>query len=88
MKTNAEKVFDVIFGEQKEINIGGKIFPIKRKSSGLQFVETPNFLYIEQNPNKQSSWGGRARHGEKIMWVIQKPQKYIAHVVNGKLTRL
>lgn len=88
MKTNAEKVHEAIFDGQKEINIGGETYPIKKKNSGIRFVETPNFLYIEQNPHKQSSWGGRARRGEKIMWVIQKPQKYIARVIDGKLTRL
>lgn len=48
--------------------------------------ETKTHLFLEQNAQKNSEPGRRARQGHKIMWVIQKtPNKYIGKVEDGVL---
>lgn len=87
---NAQKAFKAIFSGEREVILGDIFYPVKKMGEqGLYSISTPNFLYIEQNPNKRGSkWAERARSGDKIIWVIQKPNKYVARVVNGEVTKL
>jgi len=96
-------VFKSIFSGEKII-FGGTPVEVKQVSlssgaGSIKKVKIGNFLYLEQNPYKDSKYGRLARAGHKIMWIIYeptedvpfhryKPGSYIMKVENGKAERL
>ncbi len=83
IKENGLKIFTAIFKSQKSIEIDGIEYPIKKFSSGVKYVDLFGYRYIEQNRNKKSEWGKKAREGHKIMWII-KGRRYIAQIFDGQ----
>lgn len=56
--------------------------------SGLRYVELPaEAVLIEQNPQKASEWGARARNGQRVAWVM-RAGAYLARVVDGEVIML
>lgn len=96
-------VYNLFFYEQ-DFFFGGKKIDTKKinLSSGkgtIKKVKIGNFLYLEQNPHKNSENGRLTRVGNKIMWVIYEPTNTVPHhryrpgsylmkVQNGKSERL
>jgi hypothetical protein len=78
-------------GERKieSLELRGHIYSVRKTSGGLRKIDTENYLFIEQNPQKDSEWGKLARSGYKIMWIIRKADnKFIGKVMDGTLEQL
>ncbi len=83
LEKNGLKIYNAIFERQKNVEVDGIEYPIKKFSSGVKYVDLFGYRYIEQNRNKKSEWGKKAREGHKIMWII-KGRRYIAQILDGK----
>ena len=75
-----------------EVTVEGKASRVTR--TGAQRLRTVRFVMggkeyqaIEQNPEKPSRWGKLARDGRRVVQVRDLgTQKYVAAVVDGKVT--
>jgi hypothetical protein len=81
------KIYDAIFQGRKEVLIDEIEYSISKFSSGIKYVDVFGYRYIEQNRNKKSEWGKKARDGHKIMWII-KGRRYIAQIFDGEFKDL
>ncbi len=87
MKESGLKVYKAIFEGAKAVEIDGIEYPIKQFSGGIKYVDLFGYRYIEQNRNKPSEWGKKARDGHKIMWII-KGRAYMARIFDGEYNDL
>jgi hypothetical protein len=76
------KIYKVIFDKNREIEIEGVNYKIDKFSSGVRYIDYFGYRFIEQNRNKKSEWGKKAREGHKIMWII-KGRRYMARIMDG-----
>ena len=83
LQENGLKIYNAIFERKKSVEIDDIEYPIKKFSSGVKYVDLFGYRYIEQNRNKKSEWGKKAREGHKIMWII-KGRRYIAQILDGE----
>jgi hypothetical protein len=81
------KIYNAIFQGEKIVEIDEIEYPIKKFSSGIKYVDLFGYRFIEQNKNKKSEWGKKAREGHKIMWII-KGRKYISQILDGNYNEL
>ena len=82
------KIYRAIFDNEKSVVIDDVDYPIKRySSSGVRYVDLFGYKFIEQNRNKPSPWGQRARDGSQIMWIIEG-RRYIVRIENGEYIEL
>ncbi|MFX1343743.1 MAG: hypothetical protein ACFFAI_01455 [Promethearchaeota archaeon] len=82
LKERGLKIYNSIFEGKKSVEIEEIEYPIKKFSSGIKYVDLFGYRFIEQNRNKKSEWGKKAREGHKIMWII-KGRRYIAQILDG-----
>jgi len=87
LKENGSKIYKAIFEGKKTVEIDDSEYPIKKFSSGIKYVDLLGYRYIEQNRNKKSEWGKKAREGHKIMWII-KGRHYIGQIMDNHYTDL
>jgi hypothetical protein len=66
-----KQIAEFIFSENDKLKIADKELD-KLTFNGLRRVYYNGYLYIEQNPNKQSNYAKLAREGKKIVWKIPK----------------
>lgn len=65
-----------------------KIYKVERTQfNKIPFVKVSDWTYIAQNPHKISVWGGMAKEGYKILWIIHET-KYIGRVINGEVEKI
>ena len=83
LKENGLKIYNAIFERKKSVEIDDIEYEIKKFSSGIRYVDLFGYRYIEQNRNKKSEWGKKAREGHKIMWII-KGRRYVAQILDGQ----
>ena len=83
LKVNGLNIYNAIFNRKKSVEIDEIEYAIKKFSSGVRYVDLFGYRYIEQNRNKKSEWGKKAREGHKIMWII-KGRRYIAQILDGE----
>ncbi|MFW9774004.1 MAG: hypothetical protein ACFFEO_17765 [Candidatus Thorarchaeota archaeon] len=76
------KIYQAIFEGKKSVELDEIEYPIKKFSSGIKYVDLFGYRFIEQNRNKKSEWGKKAREGHKIMWII-KGRRYMAQILDG-----
>ena len=81
------KIYNAIFQGRKEVIIDDIKYSITKFSSGVKYVDIFGYRYIEQNRNKKSEWGKKAREGHKIMWII-KGRRYVAQILDGEFKDL
>ena len=81
LKENGLKIYDAIFGGKKNVILDDIEYPIKKFSSGIKYVDLFGYRFIEQNRNKKSDWGKKAREGHKIMWII-KGRRYMVRIMD------
>ncbi len=82
------KIYTAIFNNESSVDIDGIKYPIKKySSSNVRYVDLFGYKYIEQNRNKPSQWGQRAREGFNIMWII-KDRRYIVRIDDGEYIEL
>jgi hypothetical protein len=73
------------------LKLGGESYPVHRTPKlGLRQVD---FVFdgqeirgLEQNPETKSRWAQLARTGKKVMQFLSEG-RYVANVVDGKVTR-
>ena len=75
----------------KAVNIGGESYPVrptpKRGLRQVDFVFDGNEIRgLEQNPETKSRWAQLVRSGKKVMQFLSEG-RYVANVVDGKVTR-
>jgi hypothetical protein len=75
----------------KAVKVGGESYPVRRTSKrGLRqvdFVFDGNEIReLEQNPETKPRWAQLARSGKKVMQFLSEG-RYVANVVDGKVTR-
>ncbi|NVM16571.1 MAG: hypothetical protein HWN80_02565 [Candidatus Lokiarchaeota archaeon] len=82
LKEKGLKIYNAIFQGEKSVEIDEIEYPIKKFSSGIKYVDLFGYRFIEQNKNKKSEWGKKARKGHKIMWLI-KGRRYVSQIMDG-----
>ena len=87
LKEKSLKVYNAIFQGEKSVELDEIDYPIKKFSSKIRYVDLFGYRFIEQNKNKKSEWGKKAREGHKIMWII-KGRRYLSQILDGKYSDL
>ena len=87
LKEKGLKVYNAIFQGEKSVELDEIYYPIRKFSSGIRYVDLFGYRFIEQNKNKKSEWGKKARDGHKIMWII-KGRRYLSQILDGKYSDL
>ncbi len=87
LKKRGLKIYNAIFERKKNVEIEEIEYTIKKFSSGIRYVDLFGYRFIEQNRNKKSEWGKKAREGHKIMWII-KGRRYMVRIMDGEYTDL
>ena len=87
LKEKGLKIYNAIFEGKKTVEIDDVEYTIKKFSSGVKYVDLFGYRYIEQNRQKKSEWGKKAREGHKIMWII-KGRRYMVRIMDGEYTDL
>lgn len=84
----ALSVYDAFFKGEGVVEVDRTFYTVGRTSQAdVKYVKIDGFSFIEQNPEKASRWGEKAREGHKIMWVT-KGRRYVAQVIDGKFLYL
>jgi len=87
LKENGLKIYKAIFGGNKKVEIDEIDYSIEKFSSGIKYVDLFGYRFIEQNRNKKSEWGKKAREGHNIMWII-KGRRYLVRIMDDEYTDL
>jgi len=87
LKEKSLKIYNAIFQGEKSVELDEIQYQIKRFSSGIKYVDLFGYRFIEQNKNKKSEWGKKAREGHKIMWII-KGRRYLSQILDGEYSEL
>ncbi len=87
LKENGLKIYKAIFSGEKKVEIDEIEYSIEKFSSGIKYVDLFGYRYIEQNRNKKSEWGKKARERHKIMWII-KGRRYLVRIMDGEFIDL
>jgi hypothetical protein len=75
----------------KAVKVGGESYPIRKTPKrGLRQVDFKfdghEIRGLEQNPETKSRWAQLARSGKMVMQFLSEG-RYVANVVDGKVTR-
>jgi len=83
---NAEKFSQFFFQRRPiRISVNNKLYmPLATKRLKLIQYIIEGWTFLQQNPNKKSEYGKRARQGHKIIWVINPKGQYIGRIEDGK----
>ena len=81
------KIYNAMFNKKKYIELEGAEYPFEKFSSGVRYLDYFGYRFIEQNRNKKSEWGKKARQGHKIMWVI-KGRRYLYQIFDREFIDL
>jgi hypothetical protein len=87
LKEKGLKIYNAIFQGEKSVELDEIQYSIKKFSSGIKYVDLFGYRFIEQNKNKKSEWGKKAREGHKIMWII-KGRRYLSQILDGEYSDL
>ena len=87
LKEKGLKIYNTIFQGDKSVELDEIDYTVKKFSSGIKYVDLFGYRFIEQNKNKKSEWGKKAREGHKIMWII-KGRRYLYQILDGKYSDL
>ncbi|MHA1319960.1 MAG: hypothetical protein ACTSQ1_09120 [Promethearchaeota archaeon] len=87
LKEKGLKIYTAIFQGEKSVELDEVQYSIKKFSTGIKYVDLFGYRFIEQNKNKKSEWGKKAREGHKIMWII-KGRRYLSKILDGEYSDL
>jgi hypothetical protein len=87
IKSHGLKIYEAIFNKKKNVMIDENEYPVQKFSSGIKFIDFSGYRFIQQNHNKKSEWGKKARQGHQIMWIL-KGRRYFARIMDGEFTDL
>ena len=84
LKDIGKKIYDAIFNNDSSVEIDNIKYPVKKFSGGgVRYIDLFGYRFIEQNRNKLSQWGQKARDGHNIMWII-KDRRYLVRIDDGE----
>ena len=87
LEEKSRKIYFAIFDNKKYVKIDDIEYSIKKFSSGIKYIDLFGYRFIEQNRNKKSEWGKKAREGHKIMWII-KGRRYLVRIMDEEFVYL
>ncbi len=88
LETLALKVYGAFFEDAQAVEVDHTLHPIHRTSrTDVKYLSIAGYSFIEQNPEKPSRWGEKAREGHKILWVT-KGRRYVARVMDRRFLLL
>ena len=67
------------------IRYQGVAYPIFKNREGLRYVTINGIKYIQQNPNKDTTYATMAKNGHKITWGIREGKWDL--IVDNKVER-
>ena len=78
-------IFWAVFAGVKRLEFSGVVLqPDGRINPKFPNLTSENFLYLAQNPAKNSQWAAMARAGRKVLWVIRRhDNKYVLRIIDG-----
>lgn len=83
LEEKALKIHEALFNDQETVTIEGEKYYFDRTPQlGLRLLRIGDYKFLEQNPEKDSEWGEKAREGHNILWVL-KDDDYVAQVYDG-----
>ncbi|KYK32893.1 MAG: hypothetical protein AYK19_14780 [Theionarchaea archaeon DG-70-1] len=82
LKEVSLKIYETLFSMDESVKIDGEEHFVDTTRTGLRCVRTAGYLFIEQNPEKDSQWARKVQEGHQIMWVM-KGRRYVARVMDG-----
>jgi len=78
------KIYKAMFNDKEIVKIDDKKYSFDRTPQlGIRILKIGDYKFLEQNPEKDTQWGEKARKGHKILWVL-KDSDYIAQVYDGE----
>jgi hypothetical protein len=82
MEENALKIYTTMFNDKENVTINDKKYWFDRTPQlGLRILKIGEYKFLEQNPEKDSHWGVKAREGQKTLG--SKKSDYITQVYEG-----
>lgn len=82
-------VYKLFFTGAKIIYKGKELQATTVAGGKVKKIKIGNYIYLEQNPIKNSRWGALARCNHNILWIINDTNgKYIGRVVDGQISQL
>ena len=87
LKEISLKIYAAMFEKKKVVELEDIEYSFERFSSGVRYLDYFGYRFIEQNRNKKSEWGKKARQGHMIMWVI-KGRRYLYQIFDGEYIEL
>ena len=81
------KIYGAMFENKKKVELEDREYSFQKFSSGVKYLDYFGYRFIEQNRQKKSEWGKKAREGHKIMWVI-KGRRYLSQIFDGEYKEL
>jgi len=87
LKEISLKIYTAMVENNKNVELENVEYSIKKFSSGVKYLDYFGYRFIEQNRQKKSEWGKKAREGHKIMWVI-KGRRYMYQIFDGEFREL
>ncbi len=79
----AHEVADQLLKMDRHIEVDGDLYPIEKTSrAGLRNVKIDEYVFMEQNPEKDSRYAKMAREGHEIIWIFQD-WEYVGRIIDG-----
>ena len=79
----AEQISDQLFEKEREVLVNGDLYSIQRTSRAkLKNVKIDDYVFMEQNPEKDSKYAKMAQEGHEIIWIFQD-WDYVGRIVDG-----
>ena len=68
----SKRVYEAIFDGRRFVEVEGRKYRVGRTSKlGLRVVSIEDYTFLEQNPEKNSTWGRLSKEGHRILWVME-----------------
>ena len=84
-RTNLMSIRTALVGKADRVTLKGRTYKVQSLAGGLvSSLKMGDWLFLEQNPKKQSFYGKLARQGHRIVWILYK-NKYIGRIHNNTL---
>ncbi len=78
------RIANAVFQASAFIEIDGKrVYTRPMANNTITGLDHKGVRYVEQNPASGSTYGAKARNGEKIIWIMRNPGGYIGRIENG-----
>lgn len=80
------QIDDAIHSSVEDVTIGDMTIPISKAHNGCRYVDYAGVRFMEQNKEKPTIYGARAKAGWKITWGIRSNGPWYL-ISQGKVER-